>query len=134
MSCGFLRGGLSQEVPQMPAVPALDRVRQRGPHGLAVGAGPVSAGDLDAWMPADPVLDDVSGAPLEDVDAPAGLGVDEDGRVDQAAAQREVVDLLRCRSKSTYPDPGIIPIADLPGRFGAGEGGFGWWPVLGRAG
>lgn len=39
-----------------------------------------------------PLLRDVSGAAGDDVDAPAGPGVDEHGRVDAAAAQREVVD------------------------------------------
>jgi hypothetical protein len=39
-----------------------------------------------------PLLRDVSGAALDDVDAAAGPGVDEHGRVDAATAQREVVD------------------------------------------
>ena len=39
-----------------------------------------------------PLLRDVGGAALDDVDAAAGPGVDEHGRVDAAAAQREVVD------------------------------------------
>ena len=43
-------------------------------------------------MRAEPVLDDIGGAAFRDVDAAAGLGVDEDGRVDEAAAQREIVD------------------------------------------
>jgi len=37
-------------------------------------------------------LRDFGGAAGDDVDAAAGLGVDEHGRVDAAAAQREVVD------------------------------------------
>ena len=82
MSCDFLRGGLAQQVPQVPAVPALDRVRQRRADGLAVGPRPVAGDDLDAGVPAEPVLDDIGGAAFQDVDAPAGLGVDEDGRVD----------------------------------------------------
>jgi hypothetical protein len=41
---------------------------------------------------AEPVLDDAGGAPFQDVDPPAGLGVDEDRRVDPASAQGEVVD------------------------------------------
>jgi hypothetical protein len=39
-----------------------------------------------------PLLSGVGGAAGDNVDAPASLGVDEHGRVDQAAAQREVVD------------------------------------------
>ena len=39
-----------------------------------------------------PLPGDVSGAAGDDVNAPAGLGVDEHCRVDQAASQREVVD------------------------------------------
>jgi hypothetical protein len=41
---------------------------------------------------AQPFLRDAGGAALDGVDAPAGLSVDEHGRVDAAAAQREVVD------------------------------------------
>jgi hypothetical protein len=43
-------------------------------------------------MVAQPFFRDVGGAALDDVDAAAGLGVDEHGRVDAGAAQREVVD------------------------------------------
>jgi hypothetical protein len=39
-----------------------------------------------------PSLGRVRGPAGDDIDAAAGLGVDEHGRVDQAAAQREVVD------------------------------------------
>jgi hypothetical protein len=73
---------------------------------------------------AEPLLDDIGGASFQDIDAPAGLGVNQDGRVDEPAAQREVVDLLRHRSKSTYPDRGIIPTG----------GAAVWWMPWWRAG
>ena len=76
----------------MPAVPALDGIRQRRADGLAVGSGPVAGDDLDAGVPAEPVLDDIGGAPFQDVDAPAGLGVDEDRGVDEAPAQGKIID------------------------------------------
>jgi hypothetical protein len=79
-------------MPQVPPVPALDRVRQRGADSFAVGTGPVAGDDLGARVSAEPLLDDVSGAPFQDIDALAGLGVDQDGRVDPALPQREVID------------------------------------------
>ena len=87
----FLPDGLAEAVPQVPAVADLHRVRQCLADGLAVGARPVPAHDLDSRVVPQPLLRDISGAALDDIDAPAGLGVDEDGRVDQAASQREVV-------------------------------------------
>jgi hypothetical protein len=39
-----------------------------------------------------PLLRDVGGAAGDNVDAATGPGVDEHGRIDQAAAQRKVVD------------------------------------------
>ena len=88
----FLPDGLAEAVPQVPAVADLDRAGQRLADRLAVGARAVAAHDLDPGMVPQPLLGDVGGAARDDVDAPAGLGVDEHGRVDQAAAQREVVD------------------------------------------
>jgi hypothetical protein len=43
-------------------------------------------------MGAQPLLDQVSGAARQHVNAAAGLRVDEHGGIDQAPAQREVVD------------------------------------------
>ena len=88
----FLPDGLTEAVPQVPAVTDLDRAGQRPADGLAIGARPVTAHDLDPRMTAQPLLSDIGGAAGDNVDAPAGLGVDEHGRVDEAAAQREVVD------------------------------------------
>ena len=85
-------GSLAQEVPQMPPVADLHRLRQRPARCLAVGPRAVTAHDLDSRMPPQPCLGRVRGPAGDDVHPPAGLGVDEHGRVDQAAAQREVVD------------------------------------------
>ncbi len=49
-------------------------------------------------MLAQPVPDDIGRAALQDTGPAAGLGVDEDGRVDKAAAQREVVYLSGVRT------------------------------------
>ena len=86
----FPGGGLGQAVPQVPSVADLHASGQRGADGLAVCAGSVPADDLGAGMLTEPVPGDIGGAALQDVDAAAGLGVDEHGRVDEAASQREV--------------------------------------------
>src|SRR6202050_3562324 len=91
MSCDFLRLGPAPQMPQVPAVPALHRVRQRGTAGLAVGARAVTGDDLRPGVLAEPALDDIGSASFQDIDAPAGLGVNQDGRVDEPAAQREIV-------------------------------------------
>src|SRR5215467_16122551 len=88
----FLPDGLAQAVPQVPAVAHLHRRGQGLADGLAVGARAVTAHDLDPRMVPQPCFRDVSGAAGDDVDAAAGIGVDEHGRVDLAAAQREVAD------------------------------------------
>ena len=88
----FLLHGLSQAVPQVPAVADPDRAGQRAADRLAVGTRPVTAHHLHARMTAQPLLDQVCGAAGQHVNAAAGLGVDQHGRVDQAAAQREVID------------------------------------------
>ena len=84
--------GSGQAVPQVPAVTGLDRAGQRAADRLAIGAGPVAAYDLHAGMPAQPRLQYVSLPAGQDIDPLAGLGVDQDGRVDLAAAQREIID------------------------------------------
>ena len=62
----FLRRGLSQEMPQVPAVAALNCAGKRRLHGLAVGPRAVSAHDPGAGMRPQPVLDDVGGAAFQD--------------------------------------------------------------------
>jgi hypothetical protein len=57
-------------------------------------------------MGAKPVPGHVGGASFQDIDAPAGLGVDEDRRVDKALPQREVVDLSGARTGICLIFPG----------------------------
>ena len=117
MSGDFLRGGLGQQMPQVPAVPALHGVRQRRADGLAVGPRPVTGDDLDAGVLAEPVLDDIGGASFQDVDAPAGLGVDEDRRVDEAPPQREIVNPQHAgHFQVGEADPPAGPAARYAGR------------------
>jgi hypothetical protein len=47
---------------------------------------------------AEPLPGDIGGASFQDIDASAGLGVNQDGRVDEPAAQREVIDLSGVRT------------------------------------
>jgi hypothetical protein len=86
----FLPHGLTEAVPQVPAVAGLDRAGQYPADGLAVGTRPVTAHDLNSWVAPQPLLRHISGATGDDAGAAAGLGVDEDGCADAAAAQREV--------------------------------------------
>ena len=95
----LLPDGLAEAVPQVPAVTDLDCRWQCPADRLAVSARAVTAHDLDAGMVPQPLLGDVGGAAGDDVDTPAGLGVDEHGRVDQAAAQREVIDAEHSRHR-----------------------------------
>ena len=76
----------------MPSVADLHGFGKRGADGLPVGPGAVTRDNLDAGMRAQPLLHDIGGASFQDIDAAAGLGVDEDRRVDQAPAQRKIID------------------------------------------
>jgi hypothetical protein len=97
----LLPHGLAQAMPQVPAVADLDRRWQRLADGLAVSTRSVTAHDLD---------------PGDDVDAPSGLGVDEHGGVDQAAAQREVIDAEHPRHRHPgQGDPQEDPHRGMPG-------------------
>jgi len=63
-----------------------------------------------------PLFGDVGGAAGDDVDAPPGLGVDEHGRIDQTAAQREVIDPEHPRHR--HPGQGDLqedPQRRMPG-------------------
>jgi hypothetical protein len=111
----FLPDGLAEAVPQVPAVADLDRAGQCLVDGLAVGARAVTAHDLDPWMAPQPLLGDVSGAAGDDVDAPAGPGVDEHRRVDQAAAQREVDPQHPRHRQGGKGDPQQDPQRGMPG-------------------
>jgi hypothetical protein len=87
----LLRSRIGEAVPQVPAVADLHRVWQRRADGLPVGTRPVTGDDFHAGMGTQPFLHDIGGAPFQDVDPPAGLGVDEDRRVGRALPQGEVV-------------------------------------------
>ena len=120
MSRDFLRGGLGQAVRQVLSVAGLDRSGQRRADSLAVCPGTVSADDFHSRVAAQPVLNDIGGAALEDVDPAAGLGVDEDGRVDEAAAQREVVNPQDTRySQAGEGNPEKDPQRGVPGDIDA---------------
>ena len=87
----LLRPASAEAVPQVPAVADLHRAGQRLADGLAVGARAVTAHDLDpGWsrshFPAKSAV-----RPRHDVDPTVSASMST-GRVDQAAAQREVVD------------------------------------------
>jgi hypothetical protein len=119
----LLRGGFRQKVPQVPAVPALHRVRQRRLHGLPVGPGAVSAHDLGAGVRAQPALDDVTGTAFQHTDPAAGLGVDQDRRVDQALPQGEVIDTENAgHVQGGKGDPHQGPDRGVPGDAGAQHG------------
>ena len=94
-------GSLAQEVPQVPPVADLHRLRQRPARRLAVGPRAVTAQDLDPGMVPQPCLSHVRGPARNDIDAAAGLGVNQHGRVDQATAQRKVVDSQHPRHRRT---------------------------------
>jgi hypothetical protein len=63
-----------------------------------------------------PLPSDVSGATGDDVDAPAGISVDEHGRVVAAAAQREVVNSQHPRHRQRGKgNPQKRPQRGVPG-------------------
>jgi hypothetical protein len=68
------------------------RAGRQQPDCLAIGTRPVPADDPDPGVRAQPFLNGVCGPAGDDINTPARLRIDEDSRVDQAAAQREVVD------------------------------------------
>jgi hypothetical protein len=76
----------------MPSIGDLDRVRRSLTRAVGVGAGSVPADHLGAGVPAQPFGQRFRLAVAEQVNRPAGLGVDEHGAVVAAAAEREVVD------------------------------------------
>jgi len=102
----------------------LDCLRRAGAGAVGVGAGPVPADDLGAGMCLQPFRQRVGFPVPQQVHGLAGVHVDQHGAVVATAAEREVVDLLRHRSKWTYPDLGIIPTA----------GAAMWWMPWWRAG
>jgi len=81
-----------QVVPQVPAVGDLDGVRGTGADAVGVGASPVPADDYDFGTAPQPRCDRVRGAVGQQVDGGAGGHVDDDGAVDVALTEGEVVD------------------------------------------
>ena len=123
MGGDLLPGGLGQAVPQVPPVADLHRAGQCRAGRLPVCPRAVPAHDLDPGMLAEPAFDDIGGAPFEHVNAAAGLGVDQDGRVDGTAAQREVVDPEHPRHlQRGKRDPQQRPQQGVPGRPDAQRG------------
>jgi hypothetical protein len=120
-------GGLGEVLPQVEPVGDLDRLRCPGAGAVGVGAGAVTADDLDAGMSRQPVRERLGGAALQQVERRAGLAVDQERAVALAAPEREVVD-------SEHPRLGRFRVRrghdqaqqDLPARRdaqGAGEPG-----------
>jgi hypothetical protein len=119
----LLQHGPGQAMPQVPAVTNLDRAGQRPPDRLAVGTRPVPAHDLDARVSAQPCLQHLSGAARQDIDPLPGLGVDQHGRVDLPAAQREIIDTkhprhadLGQREPQQHPQGGVPRYRDTQRR------------------
>jgi hypothetical protein len=105
-------GGVPGEVvPQMPAIGDLHRIRGAVAGALGIRAGPVAADHLCARVRLEPVGQWPGVAAGQDVDGLAGGGVDQDGGVDVAAAQREVVDSQHLRRSSGH---GLGQIDDQP--------------------
>ena len=112
----LLQDRLAQAVPQVPAVPGLDRVRQRPPDRLPIGTGPVAADDLNARMIAQPGLQHRGLSAGQHIDPLPSLGVDQDGRVDLAAAQREVINAQHPRNGDFgQREPQQQPQRGIPG-------------------
>jgi hypothetical protein len=82
--------------------------------------GAVPGDDLGPGVLAEPVCDGIGGASFQDIDAAAGLGVDEDGRVDHATAQGKVVNAQHTgHFQVGEGDPEEGPDSGMPGEFDA---------------
>ena len=73
--------GLGEVLPQVKPVGDLDCVRCPGAGPVGVGAGTVTADDLDARMRGQPVRERLGVAAFQQVERRAGLAVDDDGAV-----------------------------------------------------
>jgi hypothetical protein len=87
-----LLGVPGQVVPQVPAVRDLDRVRGAVPGALGVIAGPVPADHLRARMRLQPGLQGAGFPVRQQLDRLARRDVHQDGPVDLAAPQGEIID------------------------------------------
>lgn len=116
----------------MEAVGDVDGVRGAEACGLGVGGGAVPADDLHSWVGGQPGPDGFNGAVGQQVDRAAGLDVDQDGRVDVALAQGELVDpqdprrwRLGLRHGAYQPEQGGAAGRDGEGFRQAGAGPVG---------
>jgi hypothetical protein len=87
-----LLDGFGQVFPQVEAIGDVDGIRGAEPCGFGVGGGAVAADDLHSGVGSQPGPDSFHGAVGQQVDGTAGLDVDQDGRVDVALTQSELVD------------------------------------------
>jgi hypothetical protein len=112
---------LTQVVPQMPAISDLDRIRGAVPGALGVSAGPVPADHLCARMRLQPGLQGAGFPVRQQVDRLPRSDIHQDGPVDTALPQGEVVDPEDLRRGT---DPGLghqIHLADWPGSYSRGQ-------------
>ncbi len=94
-----LLDGVCQVLPEVESVGDMDGVGGAEPCGLGIEGGAVTADDLDSGMRGQPGTDGLDGAVGQQVDGPTGLDVDQDGRVDVAFAQGELVDPQHSRRR-----------------------------------
>ena len=120
-----LLGVPGQVVPQVPAVGDLDRVRGAVPGALSVIAGPVPADHLRARMRRQPGLQGDGFPVRQQADGLARRDVHQDGPVDLAAPQREIIDPedLRAGANRGLGQGGDQPQQRGPVRRGAQHGG-----------
>ena len=110
-----LLGVFGQVVPQMPAVGDLDRLRGAVPGALGVGPGPVAADHLRTGMGLQPGLEGARFPAGQQVDRLPGGDVHQDGAVDMAALQGEIIDSEDLRRGA---DDGLGQSGDQPQQRG----------------
>nr|WP_239130188.1 hypothetical protein [Sinosporangium siamense] len=89
---------MTEVPPDMPAVGYLDCVGGSAAGAVGVGVGTVAADDLDIGVCPQPGGQGVGGSVGQDVDRSSRGYVDQDGSVDPALAQSEVVDAQHRRA------------------------------------
>jgi hypothetical protein len=82
---------VGEVLPQVEAVGDMDGVGGAEPCGLGVGGGAVTADDLHTRVDGQPGAHGLHGAIGQQVDRPAGLDVDQDGRVDVPLLYLELI-------------------------------------------
>src|SRR5512135_3014502 len=76
----------------MISVRHLGGMRQRTAYGVCIGAGTISADDVDLWMLLEPRENCLSGAIGQEVEWPVRLEVDKNGSIAVPTSEREVID------------------------------------------